>query len=171
MGKSEDRSIRLTPGRYRAGWDNGKISGNPWNSVWYLYYLIASLSLAFWFSSMMRLDISTGWVTAIVVFWDLWYALVFLSKKTMRILVPVTAAGVAAAVYWQWNEIWRGLAWIANTYAGYIQEHYQYSPGYLEADSEPESLIPVIAAGAAIALFFAAYSIIWKRRALSLIHI
>ena len=169
MGKSEDRSIRLTPGRYRAGRDNGKISGNPWNSVWYLYYLIASLSLAFWFSSMMRLDISTGWVTAIVVFWDLWYALVFLSKKTMRILVPVTAAGVAAAVYWQWNEIWRGLAWIANTYAGYIQEHYQYSPGYLEADSEPESLIPVIAAGAAIALFFAAYSIIWKRRARALI--
>ena len=85
----------------------------------------------FWFVSLFRLSISVPGLIMLVLIMDSWYALVFFSKRTIKLFLPITAVGLAVFIFWKKSVIWRGLAFIVNTYAGYIQEYYQYNPGYL----------------------------------------
>lgn len=160
MGK--DSSIRLTPGRARIS--GGRREG-PAAGIWYACYLGASFSLMFWLTTMMELPAETGGVLLLTAGLAVWYMLVFLSGKTMKILIPVSAVLAAGFLFWQRDMVRRGLVTIVNLYSRYIQDHYAQNPGYLELEEGPVTLFPALLAISAVFLFFLGYSMLRKRKA------
>ena len=100
MAKNEDPSIRLSLGRLRIN-DGRKGSGRVGKVLWYFYYFLASLSVMFWFVSLFRLSISVPGLIMLVLIMDSWYALVFFSKRTIKLFLPITAVGLAVFILWK----------------------------------------------------------------------
>lgn len=155
MAKQQDVTIRLIsvkPGT--ADGEKKNFHAGALKLLYFFLYLAGSFSLSRWFSTLFELEIAPSVLALATLGLGSWYFLVYLTKKTRYICVPLSLGILTVLAFLLRETLYLGCCRILNTASRYILDYYNKPLGFLPGEPDPRALLVTV-------LFLQALGMFW----------